>query len=487
MVLPTGNAATKLMKVSGSLTAGGGAGRCFCCRLASWPDPERDSASVRDAPPPADPPAGASFLPLAFFSGAAFLDVAFFLVAFRDFSGSGGCRASSTASSTALEKTGLSLARPGGGAAGVIGQDVSTAGGACLGALFRALEPFLAAFLAALASSAALAGAELGSFFALASAVAARLLGPRMGSRGVKIQPTPGTGLPPISLPSSNSQGCSPWNSWKESLDKTVAPVRSAIRNTNASPRPMAPAGGEMTSPLSIASRTSSRSASPTRCSKVASTTTMMLASGSSEAYARTASSSCSRLGNVRPSVARLDPSTTTWCDSANGPSQQVGLLQLVQGGAPDGGARRLGPADMAEPEALGQAGVEAGMHEGPGSHVLGLLLQPHHFGCAPVALEDRCQERDGPGIELVHPHDRHAGRLVGLELGTPLPGLMGDLPAAQHDAVDGRGVLDRRVVDHVLEGTRLQVGEGRARRVGPQHRLGGDHDERPLRARQRL
>src|SRR5580693_10690839 len=153
------------------------------------------------------------------------------------------------------------------------------------------------------------------------------------------------------------------------------------MRKTNASPRPMAPAGGEMTSPLSIASRTSSRSASSTRCSNVASTTTMMLAPGSSEAYARTASSSCSRLGNVRPSVARFDPSTTTWCVSANGTSQQIGLLQLVQGGAPDGGARRFGPAHVAEPQPLGQAGVEAGVHEGPGSHVLGLLLEPDHFG----------------------------------------------------------------------------------------------------------
>ncbi len=107
------------MKVSGSLTAGGGAGRCFCCRLASWSEPEPDPAPVRDSLPPVAPAVGVSFLALAFFSGAAFLDVAFFLVAFRDFSGSGGCRASSTASSTALEKTGLSLAaargRRGGG------------------------------------------------------------------------------------------------------------------------------------------------------------------------------------------------------------------------------------------------------------------------------------------------------------------------------------------------------------------------------------
>src|SRR5580700_3933275 len=340
-VLPTGNAATKLMKVNGSFTAGGGADR-----FLRWLAPSC-SCSVRAGVFAL--PLGASFFALALFCGGAFFAATCFFDGPRGFSGVGGCKASSTASSIALETTGSTLARPGGGLFGLIGHEGSTVAAATLDAFFD-LPARLAAFLAARANSAALAGADAWSSLAFASAVAALLLGPRIGIRGVKIQPTPGTGLPPISRPSSKSQGCSPWNSWKESLDRTVAPVRSAIRNTNASPRPMAPAGGEMTSPLSMASRTSSRSASPTRCSKVASTTTMMLASGSSEAYARTASSSCSRLGNVRPSVARLDPSTTTWCVSANGTSQQVGLLQLVQGGAPDGRARRFGSADVAEP-----------------------------------------------------------------------------------------------------------------------------------------
>ncbi len=40
-----------------------------------------------------------------------------------------------------------------------------------------------------------------------------RLRAPRTGVRGVKIQPTPGTGLPPMSRPGSNSQGRSAWNS----------------------------------------------------------------------------------------------------------------------------------------------------------------------------------------------------------------------------------------------------------------------------------
>ncbi len=91
-----------------------------------------------------------------------------------------------------------------------------------------------------------------------------------------------------------------------------MAPVRSAILRTKASPRPMAPAGGETISPFNMASRTCSRSDSSMRCSKDASTTTVIRPSGSSSAYALTASSNCFKLGSVRPSVARFDPSTTT-------------------------------------------------------------------------------------------------------------------------------------------------------------------------------
>ena len=49
----------------------------------------------------------------------------------------------------------------------------------------------------------------------LASLTARRLIGPRTGTRGTKTQPTLGTGLPPMSRPSSNNQSYSPpWNSW---------------------------------------------------------------------------------------------------------------------------------------------------------------------------------------------------------------------------------------------------------------------------------
>jgi len=92
-----------------------------------------------------------------------------------------------------------------------------------------------------------------------------RLRGPRTGARGVKIQPTPGTGLPPISRPRSNSQLYSAWNSWNESLDSTMASVRSAIRNRNPSPRPTAPAGGDTISPAASAASYSLRSDSSIR------------------------------------------------------------------------------------------------------------------------------------------------------------------------------------------------------------------------------
>ena len=107
------------------------------------------------------------------------------------------------------------------------------------------------------------------------AASAARLRTPRTGLRGVKIHPTPGTGLPPISRSSSKSQGCSAWNSWKESFDSTWAPTRSATRSKKASPRPTAPAGGDTSSAWATASSKALRSEGSIRWPKVASTTTM--------------------------------------------------------------------------------------------------------------------------------------------------------------------------------------------------------------------
>ncbi len=121
------------MKVSGSFTAGGGADRCFWVRPGRWRGARSDfgweplSAAAF--------PAAASFLTLAFFCGAAFLAAACFLAAPRDFWGSGGCSASSTASSIALENAGSTLPRPGGGAVGVMGHEVSTGGAVCFARL----------------------------------------------------------------------------------------------------------------------------------------------------------------------------------------------------------------------------------------------------------------------------------------------------------------------------------------------------------------
>ncbi len=104
------------------------------------------------------------------------------------------------------------------------------------------------------------------------------LLAPRTGSRGVKTQPTPGTGLPPMRRLASKSHGYCSWNSWNESLLSTTALMRSAIFKMNASPRPTAPAGGVTISPASSASLNRALSLGATRCSKLASATTMISA-----------------------------------------------------------------------------------------------------------------------------------------------------------------------------------------------------------------
>ncbi len=149
-------------------------------------------------------------------------------------------------------------------------------------------------------------------FFAcVVSRTASRLRGPRTGWRGLKIHPTPGTGVPPRRRPRSNNQGCSPWNSWNESFDSTVPSTFSATRSKNASPRPMAPAGGWTYSPRNAACSKRGSSEGSILCANVASTMTVISAFGWSRRSSTTASSSCFRLGRDRPSVAMLDPSTT--------------------------------------------------------------------------------------------------------------------------------------------------------------------------------
>ena len=76
----------------------------------------------------------------------------------------------------------------------MIGHVVSIAG-AIFVAAFLVLVPLLAAFFAARASSAALAGADSGSFFVLASAVAAVALGAPDRQPGREDPPDAGDGL----------------------------------------------------------------------------------------------------------------------------------------------------------------------------------------------------------------------------------------------------------------------------------------------------
>ena len=110
------------------------------------------------------------------------------------------------------------------------------------------------------------------------SRTAWRLRGPRTGWRGLKIHPMPGTGVPPSRRPRSNNQGCSPWNSWKESLESTVPSTFSATRSKNASPRPMAPAGGCTYSPRRAACSKRASSEGSILCANVASTMTVISA-----------------------------------------------------------------------------------------------------------------------------------------------------------------------------------------------------------------
>ena len=107
--------------------------------------------------------------------------------------------------------------------------------------------------------------------------MARRLVGPRTGARSMNTQPTWGTGLPPIRRPFSKSHGYWPWNSWKESLERIEASARRAICRTNPSPRPMAPAGGVISSLAATASSYALRSPAAMRLGNVASTTTVTI------------------------------------------------------------------------------------------------------------------------------------------------------------------------------------------------------------------
>src|SRR5436853_2297325 len=89
--------------------------------------------------------------------------------------------------------------------------DFSTGAG-CSAALVAGFD----AVLDTLGGAVFLTGPFLVSF--RASRTDRRLAGPRTGARSTKTHPTFGTGLPPISRPSSKSHWYWPWNSWNESF-----------------------------------------------------------------------------------------------------------------------------------------------------------------------------------------------------------------------------------------------------------------------------
>ena len=101
--------------------------------------------------------------------------------------------------------------------------------------------------------------------------------------------------------------------------------MRSAICSRNASPLPITPAGGVMhltgVDRLFVGRALARRSM---RLGKLASTMTVTFTGLYCSRYARTASSSCCKLGKARPSVARFDPSTTTCLTVIRSTSQSV-------------------------------------------------------------------------------------------------------------------------------------------------------------------
>ena len=169
----------------------------------------------------------------------------------------------------------------------------------------------------------------------LAVRTARRLVAPRTGARGTNTHPTWGIGFPPKRRPSSKSHGCAPWNSWNESFESTTASARRATSRMNASPRPIAPAGGVIMPPLEMASSYQRFSLGLMRCPKVASTMTVTTLNGCSLTNASRASSSCAMLGRLRPSVAMLDPSTTR-CDLCF--SSRRGAIGRLAGALTGGG-----------------------------------------------------------------------------------------------------------------------------------------------------
>ncbi len=227
---PSGWAATKLMKASGSLTAGGGATRPRRLVRAEVPPVSATpgAASTSSVAVSIAARSGSGSLRLrprdAFLAALAARGAALSFLGFAAFLGSAARAFLTERASARLPVSAfVAAARFVGAASFCFFLPAPLAAATAFSAFFLAglatgsfasalvREPGgFAARFSAFATSAALRGAESPSSSPSASLrVDLRLFGPRTGRRGVKIQPTPGTGLPPTRRPSSNSHGCS--------------------------------------------------------------------------------------------------------------------------------------------------------------------------------------------------------------------------------------------------------------------------------------
>mmetsp|Transcript_33147 Transcript_33147/g.28042 ORF Transcript_33147/g.28042 Transcript_33147/m.28042 type:complete len:365 (+) Transcript_33147:972-2066(+) len=97
------------------------------------------------------------------------------------------------------------------------------------------------------------------------------------------------------------------------------------------------------------------------------------------------------------------------------------------------------------------EGGGESGLNKGPGTHVLRLLLHPHHLGLGVFGGELLHQlERERRNLL-----ERHDGNVVHLLILTPFHQLVVHLARAEEDALDLVGVLDDlrlSLVDERLE-----------------------------------
>src|SRR5207247_2720639 len=79
---------------------------------------------------------------------------------------------------------------------------------------------------------------------------------------------------------------------------------------------------------------------------------------------------------------------------------EEVPLLQFVQFSRARGRRRRLDPANVAQCQVAVEDASQTALDEGPATHVLGLLLQPHDVGRVLVAGHGRGHLLLGPWVQ---------------------------------------------------------------------------------------